>query len=506
MYCDLIAELGRRNSESLAWWATSLASKNFGDSPIWQNIWRFLDGKQTDESVPSLFVLFEGALKRLYRSRLLAPRRLRREANRRRIELASLDVLVVTHFDGRSFSGDDAAYTDWIWRNFINHLEERGERIAVVGMIQGDEAKVVERLTARIGEVATIVLPVDAFVGVGDVCWALWKTLFAKCPNLESGAVFQGRNIAPILLRQWQIERTNGHLFKNLLFYRIWLRVFKVTRPKRVVWPWEHHSWERMLMLAAAQTSPVPRTVGYQHSTIPPSLLNHFPGKAELSYAPFPDRIACTGPRARGELARFGSFPKGCLIDTCSVRYEDAWRMAVSKPRTPRLGEAMQIGVALSVELEVCKELLTIVCGLRDAGISYRYKAHPLLPESRLRALLGDLCPPMSDFVESVSVSDFCSQIDMLIYAKTTVGLESILHGVPSIHLSNPENESNDPIYWLEDFHWVAVSQHELNTCIQDFIGMKDQDRDKSHQQAVSKLKEFLKPPDDQLMNLLLTC
>jgi hypothetical protein len=192
---------------------------------------------------------------------------------------------------------------------------------------------------------------------------------------------------------------------------RRWLAA---VRPRAVAWPWESHGWERDLCRAARALNV--RTAGYQHSTVGRFELNHHAGTLPDGPGGLPDRVLCTGALTRDVLTGWGVERDRCVV-AGALRYAEA--------TGPRHDPAAPVFFALPGDRALARCMVEAALDLaRRLNRQVLVRPHPVygveVPEDRLvsRAACG------LTGQEAVSA---------VVYAATTVGLEAVLFGLPTI-------------------------------------------------------------------------
>jgi hypothetical protein len=194
----------------------------------------------------------------------------------------------------------------------------------------------------------------------------------------------------------------------QMLCQRAWLAS---VRPVAVAWPWENHGWERDLVRAARALGV--RTAGYQHSTVGRFEFNHNAGINPDGAASLPDRILCVGAAGRDILAGWG-------VPAERLRIGGALRYAAAAG--PRCDPAAPVFVALPFSHPIAAELLAAVQGV--AGRQFVVRDHPMNPlafaeDSAIRRATGGLNDQQA--------------VSAVVYCATTVGLEAVLLGLPTL-------------------------------------------------------------------------
>lgn len=200
---------------------------------------------------------------------------------------------------------------------------------------------------------------------------------------------------------------------------RAWLNI---ARPTVVAWPWENHAWERDFVRAARKASVA--TVGYQHATVGRREWNHALGPDGA--ASLPDTILCSGEISRKKLAMLG-IPEDRLTIGGALRAPDIRPLA----RDP----AGAVFVALPSDSAIAGQMMAAVENSAANGERFVVRDHPMTPftfaeKSNIRRASGPLGAE--------------KRIRAALYCATTVGLEAVLGGMPTVRFLPAGRVDND--------------------------------------------------------------
>lgn len=218
---------------------------------------------------------------------------------------------------------------------------------------------------------------------------------------------------------RWLIDRAVAHeggsgqaamIRWQQVCQRRWLRI---TKPACVIWPWENHGWERDFVRAARAVGV--RTIGYQHSVVGPQMLNYGARSNADGLASMPDEILCTGKSTLEQLAAWGA-PKDRLHIGGALRIPEI-KKANLDPDGP-------IYMALSFDKETAKQMLDAAERLTKNGYRFIVKNHPMQP------IIASSNKNIEVTQQAFSAH---SNLRALIYAASTVGLEAVIAGLPTI-------------------------------------------------------------------------
>jgi len=190
-------------------------------------------------------------------------------------------------------------------------------------------------------------------------------------------------------------------------------RWLKKVKPHIVAWPWENHSWERAFVRSARANGTT--TVGYQHSVVGQQMLNYAAKSNVDGPESLPDKVLCSGPSTRGQLLAWG-MPEDRLAIGGALRF--------GKKGLTVYDRTAPVFVALPFDLTIAAELVAALKDRVDSPRRFLVKQHPMSPldfddtekVERTEILLGDH-----------------PQLSAVIFAASTVGLESLLLGLPTL-------------------------------------------------------------------------
>ncbi|MFD2235477.1 hypothetical protein [Phaeospirillum tilakii] len=233
--------------------------------------------------------------------------------------------------------------------------------------------------------------------------WARWRPDLAPvAPGLRwlvrrAAALEGGTGQAAMIL--WQLH-----------CQRRWLAA---VRPRRLAWPWENHSWERALVRAARARGVA--TVGYQHSVIGRQMFNYAAHALADPAATLPDRVLCSGAATLEQLAGWG---------VARSRLAIGGALRFSAPLAVVRDAAAPVFVALPFDQAVAAEMVAAARAAAAQGWRFVVRDHPMTPFA---------------FAESPGVTraegglGAQAAVAAVVYAATTVGLEAILAGLPTL-------------------------------------------------------------------------
>jgi hypothetical protein len=233
---------------------------------------------------------------------------------------------------------------------------------------------------------------------------------------------------------------------------RNWLR--RAT-PRVVVWPWENHSWERAFV-RECRTAGV-ATVGYQHSVVGRQMLNYAPASNPDGLQSIPDRILTSGPATAHQLESW-------KLPGDRITIGGAWR--ISRTAGLVVSETAPVFMPLPFDGRIAAEMIAAAKSVPDR--IFLVKPHPMTPHA---------------FAETDTVrhTDLAlaehTVLSAVVYAASTVGLESLIAGIPTFRFQPWSCMALDIL--PSDLNVPAVAAENLGQALENPVAPASIDRDR---------------------------
>lgn len=240
--------------------------------------------------------------------------------------------------------------------------------------------------------------------GFGDPAFAKrlwkmsWRPVMGRNWLVRRAAALEG-STAQAAAIAWQIHCMTAWLDR--------------TQPKTIAWPWENHSWERALVRAAKERRI--RTIGYQHATVGWREWNYAPHSNPDGLASLPDRILTVGAADLSRLMRYGC-PRHILSVGGALRFP--------KLPAPHLDAQAPVFVALPFDADISRQMIEALRPMAADGQRFLVKDHPMNPFK--------ISPESGIEPTSLRLGEV-EAVSSVLYCLTTVGLEAVLAGLPTI-------------------------------------------------------------------------
>lgn len=224
---------------------------------------------------------------------------------------------------------------------------------------------------------------------------------------------FRGGKFGWLVRRAAAREGSTGQAAMILWQNHCQARWLRACHPSIIAWPWENHSWERGLVGQAKALGI--ETVGYQHSVIGRQMLNYALASNKDGLKELPERVLCSGPATRQQLVRWG-VPSDRVFVGGALRFVDG--------RAPVREAGAPVFVALPFDPVTAAEMVAAANAAVSKGHRFVVKDHPMTP-----------CA--FDETENVQRTDRPlkdqAAVAAVVYAATTVGLEAMIAGLPTL-------------------------------------------------------------------------
>ncbi len=490
-FLDFIADLGRIQQDQLGWWSSTCAWKNSTASDLFLLICyeHTVDELLTEQGDTPLIIVVEDSwfynqLKETYggRSDVQFQQNPRLWTACLKADLLGMTARIVWAIRlVRNF-----VVQRWFWKGSVSQCPERqvafhsypqvrclrGEegwndpylgdldrQLEAAGFtvrrFSNPELGGLEEALARREHYFIPLILFLSFQGLFRALLATWRPRWPAEPEIC------GLPVNLLLLREWCLDRWRS----SYLLYRVFLdcamRFFEREPVMAVVYPYENHPWEKMLILAARRHKVA--TLGHQHGGgIATFMLPYFFGQGEAEYAPMPDIIMTSGPYSHQLLASGGT-PPDRLVMGGSLRYHGYAQM-LGKTPSPGAVNTRRVLVALPIEKQLAQHLILALRrafpdgGVAD-GITFLVKAHPMCPidPDSFQWPVATATGAFQDAVHSSTI---------VLYAGTSTGLEALAMGRRALRYRSELLLNTDRGEFLTSPHVMDCGDSDMRTCV----------------------------------------
>jgi hypothetical protein len=536
-YTRMIARLNQEHGPSLLWWATDLSSKNRYTSLAAVYIQELMDIVRAVAQYPDTPLLVTGvspavvpSLEKYFQSQGLAfspPRRtvkgraavwikrfkkmaavvwfgcgMYQRARAARVLKAGVGPKLVpqeefyviksfaydTSFDGKG------VYNDAFFGCLPSELKADAHVLVLVNVL-GDFHRFLRQAAGRQD---FMLVPLEYFLKGADVVKAIFEVLSFRV-RLSGPVVFEGMDVTDIV--RYELFRAfQGVDIQQFLHYHCLCRLCRQVSIGTFAMTYENNPWERMCTLALRAFSPATKIIGYQHAVVPEAALNMFLDPVDIKTVPLPDKIITVGPVTAEILYGLGQYPQGMVETGPALRYEYLVGMKAQSRGKPQ-GRLLLVldGV------EQTRQMLTYVLSqLRDQPhYQLRIRCHPALPWKVLSGKYHfDIHALVHVEISTAGLQEDLLWSDAVIYWQSTIVLEAICMGKPTINFKSQDILSFDPLFQTGSFKWTAAENDDLIKVIKAVEGIDDKDFHHQCESALLYVRRYFQPVTPQELRL----
>ncbi len=375
-------------------------------------------------------------------------------------------VVMVTLVHPHSFSRE-GEFRDSYFGRLAEQLCEWNVPVVVVGQIQGLSRRLAEQFSRK---ARFQTLACESLLSAGEILRCGWEAVgqwWRSDREWKKGRlILQGVTLTGLMRAAIRQAHSSGEVFRSLCVLKGAERWAHLLRPVRCFYPYENRAWEKMLLLGARRGAPLTKMIGYNHASITGSHLNFMLRDDEREKMPLPDRVITMGAATMSWLEKQGGHPPQLLKRGCALRQSSSALARPLKARRNERGCRLLIALATS-QLEYINTLLylqealepKLIDGLGD--ITVRIRPHPTLSLAQaLDVLDGEIT--FSFEVSDGSVEQDLEWADVVLYASSTIGIETVRAGIPAVYMDLGDILNSDPMEGWMEFKWIAKRPSDL--------------------------------------------
>jgi hypothetical protein len=341
--------------------------------------------------------------------------------------------------------------------------------------------------------------PLFSYLTFSDLEWISKKRLSILFRSRVNFDVPVDAEFSPkFIIEEANLEDMAFQYIINLVFYRIGCRIRETQSVKRLIYPFENKSLEKCMLLGLEGLI---ETVGYQHSSITPRHFSFLMGKKEIGFTPLPDKIVTSGLVTYNWLRSIGNFPLDKLFIGCSLRYKHDFFEGYKSFS----GKSAKLFLALSSSYSELYDGLNFLKAIYFLNPSFilRVRTHPNFP-------LGNLPKDLLDWVEinvevnqESSLKENFEWSDVTLYISSTVALESLMFGVPVLHLDIDKLDS-DPLLINVPNKWAASNPEDCITAVNEIASLSYDEKISMGKAAIGYINDYFIPQNENSYKLFL--
>ena len=400
-----------------------------------------------------------------------------------RLKDAWYHSLILSFYDYRC--SRDGSYVDAYFQPLIEHLIRQGRSVAVLStpITAGSPKRLLKYMRGvrkALREFEGLAKPCEVvfyyrLLRPAGVLMAYMRGLSGLI-RLREKVHYSGRDITFLLslsLFEDYLSCQWAYAWKQYYLFR---RLFRAYGFDNVIYPYENHPWEKLLVTARNVSGSKARITAFQHTSISFKLLQYFPGSHER-YLPFyPDRILAAGDILRDVMNEVGSYREGLVQSGCALRHDYLFGGRNAKIKK---GPTWKIAYAFSFDTKVYPGVIERLAeALGGTRYTVYLKIHPLVPEQDVirTELPANLVP-----AKNMRWAELFREIDILLYDDNSLGIEALKYGVEVAYFGLADGIYNcDRLFKYERGKTVINSVEELRSFVRDYYARAgwSEDRD----------------------------
>lgn len=397
----------------------------------------------------------------------------------------------------RSFEGTNP-YNDQYFGALVPFLSEsKINYLVIVLMIERPFWQIKKMKTVQ---ESTQILPVESYLTLRDIFRCFTQAIYMHIHNvqLEKTPIYDNEPDYNFLVSKTIGETCrSGNVLMNLRVYYAAKRLSKSSQITQCIYPYENRSWEKMLVQGFSEHSPNTTLVGYQHAAITQDHTHFVIGSEELQSTPLPHKILTTGPFVKDWMSLSGDYPASKIESSCALRQPTANQINL-KQREKILNHIL---VVLSGNAEEYRRVLHIVSTtlLQDSNFHIRIRPHPAIPITSI--LTSYESKPIIPFISNTILSEDLDWADVVVYCSSTVGVESVSRGIPTLHIDIGTFLYNDPMFGFNVFKWDILKYEDLIPTIKQIENMPSDEFKNLQDAALTYSANYLAPVSKDLLH-----
>lgn len=405
-------------------------------------------------------------------------------------------VLIATVVHRHSFTPEG-----WFQDTYFGKLGEwlvgQGIHVVTAGIIDDRlNRKLARAFTRENGGPPKVIF--DAGIRVRDIFRCVWEAIRAYRADCSRNltVIVRGLNVGYLITQALRQAHTSGNVLWSLYTFHSARRLAALFPNKRSIHPYENRAFEKMMLLGFRETSRKHR-VGYQHASITASHTNFIFADKEVDVTPLPDVVVTMGQVTRDWLVNEGHHPPSLLKIGCALRQQGAGGSGHLRRRPSKL---TRILVALATSLaEHVQTLMFLQKALRNDNIrELRIRPHPTIRLGDALALLPDEQTQLQFTVSRGSVAEDLAWADVVLYASSTIGLETVSAGVPAMYVDLGDILDTDPMGGWTEFKWTVRQPEDLSAVLAEIEGLTDAQYQTRQQYGIAYAQSYIYPVTEQ--------
>ncbi len=253
-----------------------------------------------------------------------------------------------------------------------------------------------------------------------------------------------------------------NYAYKQYYFSK---RLFKDFKIRRLVYPYENHPWEKLMVTARNQLRASTELIAFQHTSLSFKLLQHFPGKYEKDIPIYPDKILTVGNILKDVMIKYGHYRDGLVEAGCALRHPYLFKLVQQEKKQ---GFTKKIAYAFSSDPKGYSHIINnLISVFGNSEYTIYLKIHP---EVSQKAIIDKKLPDNFILAKHIDWKDIYEQIDLLFYDDNSVGVEALKYDVDVVYFGMAEQVYNsDRLFKFNGNKYIVTSLEELREFIFEY-------------------------------------
>lgn len=402
----------------------------------------------------------------------------------------SFDYAFISFYDYRSQAA--GGHQDVYFGPLIKWLEDKKARIIVFNrLLHHNDIPTYLRYVKNILSGTTDYENTidDRFVGIADILRSAWLGLTRR-PTAGGGLVFKGVDISCLTSAALEQEFYGLHWLDSYSWYYFAKNIFRAFSLSSVIYPYENHPWEKLLVRARNESAAHPKLTAFQHTSFSYKLLQHFPGEAERDLPLFPDKILTAGKILKQVLEKRGHYPDGLIAEGCALRHAYLF----DQPVKAASREARdKVAYAFSFDLNNYRSIIDRLADIFNGSKSTVYlKFHPLLLN---KLKMDKALPPNFLDARDIAWGDIFKEIGLLLYDDNSQGIEALRHDVAVGYFAlTGQMYNTDRLFEYKKNKLIIDSPEKIRECFAGRPGIGTQEKAGLREYNELYLREYFSP------------
>lgn len=355
--------------------------------------------------------------------------------------------VIRTYFDFRC-KGPDGKLREEYFGQFAADLSKEGALLVVYKLLYPKDLKSFQELRSKQADFDSCLL--EEFLTPFSLIKAMLRFSFSKI-KLKKKYFYRKRDITGLLQKMIDKDFYSLRGVDVFIEYEAAKKIMAL-KPKRLYFPYENQTWEKVYPLARRDTQSVEtKIIGFQHTSISYKLIMHFPALIERDLPLFPDKILTVGRICRQLLKEKAHYPCD-IIEGAALRHTKYAVGGNFNIKAPHKELRKRIAYAFSYDLSKYRSIILAFLGVfKGSSITVFLKIHPDYNENDV---LKSLRIELSDNIKLAQKTPWSSiyeSVDCVLYDDNTLGVEGMINGVKTFML-----DVSEPIYEISRMHYFS--------------------------------------------------